>query len=86
MLLTWHRVPKVGELNKEEKLAEWGSIVTSMKPPQFYQKWSDKDEVKLEKAQPDVVEMADTAMGHMEVLKKKALVLAEPAMSQEEFD
>ncbi len=42
--------------------------------------------MKLEKAQPDVVEMADTAMGHMEVLKKKALVLAEPAMSQEEFD
>jgi len=38
MLLTWHRVPKVGELNKEEKLAKWGRIVTSMKPPQSHQK------------------------------------------------
>jgi hypothetical protein len=42
--------------------------------------------VKLEKAQSDIVEMAHTAMGHMEVLKKKVLVLAVPAMSQEEFD
>ena len=85
-LFTWHRVPKVGELNREEKLAKWGRIVTSMKPPPLYDKWTSKDEVKLEEAQLDVVEMAHTALGHLVALKKKELLLAAREMSQEEFD
>ncbi len=73
-LLTWHRVPKVGELNKEEKLAKWGRIVTSMKSPPSYEKWTNEDEVMLEEAQSENVEMAHTALGHMVVLKKGAVV------------
>ena len=85
-LLTWHRVPKVGELNKEQKLAKWGRIMNSLKPPPSYEKWTHEDEVKLEEAQSDVVEMAHTALGHMVALKKKELLLAAREMSQEEFD
>ena len=36
----------------------------------------DRDEVKLEHAQLDVIEMTLTETGHTEVLKKKELVLA----------
>jgi hypothetical protein len=85
-LLTWHRVPNVGELNKEEMLAKWGRIMTSLKPPPLYEKWTHEDEVKLEEAKSDIVEMAYTALGHMVVLKKKELLLAAWEMSQEEVD
>ncbi len=37
-------------------------------------------------AQSDVVEMAHTALGHLDELKKKELVLAAMTMSNEEFD
>ena len=36
-------------------------------------------------AQSDVVKMAHTALGHLEALKKKELVLAALTMTQEEF-
>ncbi len=75
----------MGELNKEEKLAKWGRIVTSMKSPPSYEKWTNEDEVMLEEAQPDNVEMAHTALGHMVALKKKELLLAAREMSQEEL-
>ncbi len=67
-LLTWHRVPKVGELNKEEKLVKWGRIMTSSKPPPLYEKWTHKDEVKLDEAKLDIVKLAHTALGHMVAL------------------
>jgi hypothetical protein len=85
-LLTWHRVPKVGELKKEKKLAKWGRIVTSMKPRPLYEKWTNEDDVKLEEAQSDIVEMMHTALGHMVALKKKELLFAAREMSQKEFD
>jgi hypothetical protein len=40
----------------------------------------------LEEAQSDVIEMAHTALEQMEALKKKELVLAARAMSEEEFN
>ena len=42
--------------------------------------------MRLEEAQLDVVEMAHTALGQMEALKKKELILAARAMSEEEFN
>ncbi len=60
--------------------------MNSLKPPPSYEKWTHEDEVKLEEAQSDVVEMAHTALGHMVALKKKELLLAAREMSQEEFD
>jgi hypothetical protein len=60
--------------------------MNSLKPPPSYEKWTHKDEVKLEEAQSDFVEMAHTALGHMVALKKKELLLAAREMSQEEFD
>jgi hypothetical protein len=86
ILLTWHKVPKVIGMNKEQKLSKWGRILTSGKPPPLYEKWTEEDELRLEEAQSDVVEMAHTALGQMEALKKKELVLAARAMSEEEFN
>ena len=60
--------------------------MTSMKPPPLYEKWTNEDEVKLEEAQLDIVEMTHTALGHMVALKKKELLLAAREMSQEEFE
>ena len=73
-------------MNKEQKLSKWGRIVTSDKPPPSYEKWTEEDELRLEEAQSDVIEMAHTALGQMEALKKKELVLAARAMSEEEFN
>ncbi len=42
--------------------------------------------MRLEEAQSDVVEMAHTALGQTEALKKKELVLAARAMSEEDFN
>lgn len=44
------------------------------------------DEEKLKQAQSNVVEMAHTAIGHLEALKKKELLLAALLMTKEEFD
>ena len=71
---------------KDKKLAEWLRIVGSRKSPPSFEKWTDEDEVRLEDAQSDIVDMAHMALGHMEELKKKELVLAARAMSQEEFN
>ena len=38
ILLTWHRVPKVGGFNKNEKLSNGVRIVISMMPPPPYEK------------------------------------------------
>ncbi len=38
ILLTWHKVPKVIGMNKEQKLSEWGRILTSGKTPPSYEK------------------------------------------------
>ena len=37
-LLTWHQVSKVGDMNKEEQLAEWLRIVGSRKTPPSFEK------------------------------------------------
>jgi len=86
ILLTWHQVSKVVDMNKDKKLAAWLRIVGSRKSPPSFEKWTDEDEVRLEEVQSDIIDMAHTALGHMEELKKKELVLAACEMSQEEFD
>ena len=73
-------------MNKEQKLSKWVRIVSSGKPPPPYEKWTEVDELRLEEAQSDVVEMAHTVLGQMEALKKKELVLAARTMSEEEFN
>ena len=86
ILLTWHKLPMVIGMNKEQKISKWGRIVSSGKRPPSYEKWTEVDELRLEEAQSDVVEMAHTALGQMEALKKKELVLAAHAMLEEEFN
>ena len=56
-----------------------------MHPPSF-KRWTDAKDAKLLEAQSDVVEMAHTAIGHLEELKKKELVLAAMTMTEEEFN
>jgi hypothetical protein len=86
VLLTWHQVPKVASMKKEEKQNAWQRIVESRQLPPPYEKWTVEDDLLLEEAESNVVEMAHTHLGHMEALKKKELLLAARAMSQEEFD
>ena len=85
-LLTWHQFPKVAGMKKEDKLVAWMQIKSSRKAPPLFDRWTDADEEKLLEAQSDFVEMAHTAIGHLEEMKKKELALAAITMSQEEFD
>ena len=73
-------------MKKDEKLAAWVDIVSSGRAPPLYERWTEVDDAKLLEAQSDIVEMAHTALGHLEELKKKELVLASMTMSNEEFD
>jgi hypothetical protein len=61
-------------MKKEEKLSAWVAIVNRGKAPPSFEKWTDDDDLKLMEAQSDVVEieMAHTALGHMEAPKKKS--------------
>ena len=62
VLLTWHQVPKVASMKKEEKKNTWLRIVELR---------TVADDLLLEEAQSNIVEMAHTHLGHMEALKKK---------------
>ena len=86
VLLTWHQVPKVASMKKEEKKNAWLRIVESRKVPPPFEKWTVADDLLLEEAQSNIVEMAHTHLGHMEALKKKELLLAVHTMLQKEFD
>ncbi len=46
------------------------------KAPPAFEKWTHNGEEKLNEAQSNIVEMAHTAIGHLEVLKNKELLLA----------
>ncbi len=63
----------------------WRSNATE-KPPPAFEIWTHNNEEKLNEAQSNVIEMAHTAISHLEVLKKKELLLAMLLMTQEEFD
>jgi hypothetical protein len=86
ILLTWYQHANVGKMKKDEKIAAWVDIVSSGRAQPSYERWTEVDDAKLLEAQSDIVEMAHTALGHLEELKKKELVLASMTMSNEEFD
>jgi hypothetical protein len=86
ILLTWYQHANIAKMNKPERLAVWEAIVSSGRAPPSYKRWTEADDANLLEAQSDVVKMAHTALGHLEDLKKKELVLAAMAMSNEEFD
>jgi hypothetical protein len=73
-------------MKKDAKLAAWVAIDGSKKPPPLFERWTNDDDAKLLEAQSDVVEMAHTAIGHLEELKKKELLLAAMTMTEEEFN
>jgi hypothetical protein len=72
-------------MKKDAKLNAWLRVVKQNKVPPPFEKWTNADDLQLEEAKSDIVKMAHTHLGHMEVLKKKELVLVAPAMLQEEF-
>ncbi len=86
ILLTWYQHANVAKMKKDEKLAAWVVIVSSGRAPPLYERWTKVNNAKLLVAQSDIVKMAHTALGHLEELKKKELVLAAMTMSSEEFD
>ncbi len=71
ILLTWRKVPKVISMNKEQNLLKWLRIVTLGKSLPSYEKWTEEDDLRLQEAQLDVVNMAHMTLGQMEALKKK---------------
>ena len=85
-LLTWHQHPQVAGMLKDAKFVAWMEIKRRGKAPPAFDKWTHHDKEQLMEAQCNVVEMAHTALGHLEALKKKELLLAALLMSQEEFD
>jgi hypothetical protein len=84
-LLTWHQHPKVASLKKDAKFVAWMEIKHRGKSPPAFDKWTNDDEEQLKEAQSDIVEMAHTALGHLEALKKKEFLLATLLMTHEEF-
>ena len=86
VLLTWYQHANVAKMKKDKKLAVWVVVVSSGKAPPPYEQWTGIGDAKLLEAQSDIVKMAHRALGHLEELKKKELVLAALMMSKEEFD
>jgi hypothetical protein len=86
ILLTWYQHANVSKMKLDEKLAAWVDIVSSGRAPPSYERWTEVDNSKLLEAQSNIVEMAHTALGHLEELKKKEMVLAAMTMSNDEFD
>jgi hypothetical protein len=72
ILLSWHQHPKLAGMKKEEKLIAWLAIIDHGTAPPLFKKWTDAGDIKLLEAQSDVVEMAHTALGHLEALKKNS--------------
>lgn len=85
-VLKWYATPKLGNMNKEAKLAAWTNICEKSLSPPTYTKWTEDDELKLVEASNPVVEMRHTALGRMESLKKRELTIAASKMTDEEFD
>ena len=86
ILLTWYQHANVSKMKLDEKLAAWVDIVSSGRAPPSYERWTEVDDSKFLEAQSNIVEMAHTALGHLEELKKKEMVLAAMTMSNDEFD
>ena len=62
-----------GSRHEEEgKLSAWVVIVNHGKAPPSFEKWTNANNVKLLGSQSNVIEMAHTALGHMEAPKKKS--------------
>ncbi len=85
-LLTWHQHPQVAGTKKDAKFVALMEIKRRGKAPPAFDKWTHHYKEQLVEAQSDVVKMAHTALGQLEALKKKELLLAALSMSQEEFD
>jgi hypothetical protein len=81
ILLTWCQHANVGKMKKDEKVAAWVDIVSSGRAPPLYERWTKVDDAKLLETQSDIIEMAHTALGHLDELKKKELVLVSMTMS-----
>ena len=85
-LLTWHQHPKVATMKKDAKFVAWMEIKNRGKAPPSFEKWTDGDEEKLLEAQSYIVDMAHTAIGQLEALKKKELTIAAMTMPEDEFE
>ncbi len=85
-LLTWHQHIKVAGMNKATKVQAWKDIVDNHRQPPFFSRWTEDDERKLAEACQTTVDIGHTALGRMEEMKKKELVLVAATMSNEEFE
>ncbi len=83
VLLTWYHSANIAKMKKPERLAAWVAIVSSGRAPPSYEQWTKAGDANLLEAQSDVIDMAHTALGHLEELKKEELMLAVMMMSNE---
>ena len=86
VLLTWYQHKKVAGMNKAAKVQVWKDIVDNHRQPPSFSRWTIDNERKLAEACQTTVDIGHTALGKMEEMKKKELVLAVATMSNEEFE
>jgi hypothetical protein len=85
VLLSWHQHKKVAGMNKAAKIRAWKDIVDNNWQPPVFSRWTEDDERKLAEACETTIDIGHTALGRMEEMKKKELVLTTVTMSNDEF-
>jgi hypothetical protein len=86
VLLSWHQHKKVAGMNKVVKIQAWKDIVDNNRQPPLFSRWTEDDERKLAEACETTIDIGHTALGRMEKMKKKELVLVVGTMSNDEFE
>ena len=61
-------------MNKAEKVRAWKDIVDNNRQPPLFSRWTEDDERKLVEASEYMINIAHTALGRMQEMKKKELV------------
>ncbi len=85
ILLAWHQVKDLPpKPKKEDKLARWRQIVTSMKPPPPYERWTNEDEQQLVALYSNVIGTEDMMFGCKVALKKRETEAAASHFTREE--
>ncbi len=85
-LLAWHKVKNVSKMTKEAKYEAWEKIAQKGTMPPKCDPWTDEDERHLLEASRMDLDVADTALGHLQARKKMDFVQTALKFTQEEWD
>ena len=71
-------------MSKQEKMTKWNNICAGNVKPLEYNKWSDSDEIALLEASKTDIGIGDTAVGRLEMKRKKEFKQLARKMTDEE--